>query len=209
MLLKASVSKGLADGSQTPVEKCILVRKGVSFEEYEDGLCYTHLVYLGSRENTMTHWSDVSIHKLNHVIAGESTEGEVDELASSLAEGGKEFDPQGGKNFPRLWVTLMIVLQVAATKCVSWALNSPRIHYRRGLHPQTPLGELKRSHRPLPISGGCFTVGEMERGGKREEGKRKRGIGEGKEGGKGREGKRGGKERGRRREREGSLRHWR
>jgi len=51
----------------------------------------------------------------------------------------------------------------------------------------------------LPISGGSFAAEEMERWGKREEGKRKRGIGKGRgrEGkGRGREGK--GKEEGKR-----------
>ena len=80
-----------------------------------------------------------------------------------------------------------------------------------GAPPRTPLGELKRSPDPLPISGAASRQGERERRGKREEGKGKRGIGEGKDGGKGKEGKRKGRERGRRREWEGrgSLRHWR
>jgi len=66
-----------------------------------------------------------------------------------------------------------------------------------GVPPRTPLGELKRSPDPLPISGGRFAAGEREKRGKREEGKGKRSIKEGKEGGKegkgrkeGREGKR-------------------
>ena len=56
---------------------------------------------------------------------------------------------------------------------------------------------------------GRFAAGEMERRGKREEGKRKRGIGEGKEGGKGREEGREGKGKEKGKGGEGSLRHWR
>jgi len=54
------------------------------------------------------------------------------------------------------------------------------------------------------MSGGRFAAGERERRGKREKGKWKRGIGEGKEGGKGREeGREGkGKEEGKGEERE-------
>jgi len=58
--------------------------------------------------------------------------------------------------------------------------------------PRTPLGELKRSPRPLAHFRGR-AAGESERRGKREEGKRKRGIGEGKEGWKGSEDGREGK----------------
>jgi len=59
-----------------------------------------------------------------------------------------------------------------------------------GALPRIPLGELKRSPDPLPISGGRFEAGERERRGKRERGEREKGetgIGEGKEEGKGRE----------------------
>jgi len=66
-----------------------------------------------------------------------------------------------------------------------------------GALPRTPLGKVKCSPDPLPISGGRFTAGERERRGKREERKGKRVIGEGKGG------KRGGREGGRRRETEG------
>jgi len=78
-----------------------------------------------------------------------------------------------------------------------------------GALPRTPLGELKRSPRPLPISGGRFAAGIRERREKREKGKGKGVLGKGKR--EGREGKRGRRERGKRREREGrgSLRHWR
>jgi len=74
--------------------------------------------------------------------------------------------------------------------------------------PRTSLRELKRSPDPLPISGDRFAAEERERRGKREEGKRKGVLRKGKR--EGSEGKRGGRERGRRREREGrgSLRHW-
>jgi len=48
----------------------------------------------------------------------------------------------------------------------------------------TPLGELKRSHRPLADFRGRFAAEERERREKREEGKGERGIGEGKERGK-------------------------
>jgi len=70
-----------------------------------------------------------------------------------------------------------------------------------GAPPRTPLGGLKRSPDPLPISGGRFAAGERERRRKREEGKGEMGIGKGKR--EGREGKRAERERGRRREREG------
>ena len=69
-----------------------------------------------------------------------------------------------------------------------------------GAPPRTPMGELKRSPEPLPISGG--------KEGK-EEGRKWQTRYWGRE--RGREGKRGGMERGRRWESEGRgiLRHWR
>jgi len=56
-----------------------------------------------------------------------------------------------------------------------------------GAPPRTPLGELKRSPDPLPISGAASRQGEGKEGerGRREKGKGV--LGKGKEGGKGRE----------------------
>jgi len=72
-----------------------------------------------------------------------------------------------------------------------------------GAPPRTPLGELKRSPDPVPISGGRFAAREREKRGigRREMGKGV--LGKGKR--EGREGKRRGRERGRRRERKGEV----
>ena len=72
-----------------------------------------------------------------------------------------------------------------------------------GAPPRTPLGELRRSPRPIADFRGALRGRGRERRRKREEGKGERGIGEGKEGGRVR--KRGGRERGRRREKEGEF----
>jgi len=56
-----------------------------------------------------------------------------------------------------------------------------------GTPPRTPLGELKRSPRPLADFRGPLRGRGKGKEGKEGGGKRKRGIGEGKEGGKGRE----------------------
>ena len=75
-----------------------------------------------------------------------------------------------------------------------------------GTPPRTPLGELKRSPDPLPVSGGRRGKGTEEKEGER---KGERGTGEGKEGGKGREEGREGKGKEEGKGGEGNLRHWR
>jgi len=54
-------------------------------------------------------------------------EGEVDATCVQFGSRGEEFHRQG-EILPDIWVILMIVLQVAAIKCIFWALNSPRTY---------------------------------------------------------------------------------
>ena len=56
--------------------------------------------------------------------------------------------------------------------------------FAAGALPRTPLGELKRSPRPLADFSGPLRGRRKGKEGKREEGKGKRGIGERKEGGR-------------------------
>ena len=56
-----------------------------------------------------------------------------------------------------------------------------------GAPPGTPLGELKRSSKPLADFRGCFAAGEGDRRGKMEEGKGKGVLGKGKREGRERE----------------------
>jgi len=74
--------------------------------------------------------------------------------------------------------------------------------------PRTPLGELKRSPRPLTDFRGPLSGRGKGKEGKREKRNGKRGIGEGKEVGEGREEGREGKGKEEGKGGEGSLRPW-